>query len=113
MIENEVAGEMLTGYGYRCKIEEYHCIIKHQFHVKNKQLGKFQGLQTMLALVTISTYLIYTEICSLPMKMMLECLVKTVAKRKLFEIAGFIYCKIGTIVKNLLAAVTAKNLSAE
>ena len=106
--EREVVEESFRGYGYRWKIEEYHRHIKNQFHLEDIQIRKFEGLRTMLSILTIAMYLIYTEISSLHNQLLLCSPIKTIEKYKLHEILGFIYYKIGLIVKILLAAVTAK-----
>ena len=106
--EREVVEETFRGYGYRWKIEEYHRHIKNQFHLEDIQLRQFEGLRAMLSILTIAMYLIYTEINSLHNKLLLCSPIKTIEKYRLHEILGFIYYKIGLIVKMLLAAVTAK-----
>jgi len=106
--ERDVVEETFRGYGYRWKIEEYHRHIKNQFHLEDIQLRKIEGLRTMLSILTIAMYLLYTEISSLHHQLLLGSPVKTVEKYRLYEILGFIYYKIGLIVKMLLAAVTAK-----
>ena len=55
-------------------------------------------------------YLLYTEISSLHKQLLLSSPVKTVEKYRVYEILGFIYYKIGLIVKMLLATVMAKNI---
>lgn len=106
--EKEVVEETFRGYGYRWKIEEYHRHIKHQFHLEDIQLRKIEGLRTMLSILTIAMYLLYTEISSLHHQLLLSSRFKTVEKYRLYEILGFIYYKIGLIVKMLLSDVTAK-----
>jgi hypothetical protein len=106
--ERNVVEETIRGYGYRWKIEEYHRHIKNQFHLEDIQLRKFEGLRTMLSILTIAMYLIYTEISSLHNQLLLCSPIKTIEKYRLHEILGFIYYKIGLIVKMLLATVTVK-----
>ncbi|MGC9365403.1 MAG: hypothetical protein ACP5FZ_12665, partial [Fidelibacterota bacterium] len=86
----------------------YHRHIKHQFHLEDIQLRKIESLRTMLTLVMIAMYLIYTEIRSLHNQLLLRSNVKTIEKYRLHEVLGFIYYKIGSIVKIFLAAVTAQ-----
>jgi len=105
--EKDVVEETFRGYGYRWKIEEYHRHIKSQFHLEKIQLRKFESLQTMLSLITIAMNLIYSEISCHHQKLLLGP-IKTMEKYKLSEMVGFIYYKISTIVKNLLANVTTK-----
>ena len=62
----------------------------------------------MLSILTIAMYLLYTEISSLHKQLLLSSPVKTVEKYRVYEILGFIYYKIGLIVKMLLATVVAK-----
>lgn len=103
----EVVEETFRGYGYRWKIEEYHRHIKYQFHLEDIQLRKIESLRTMLTLVMIAMYLIYTEIRSLHNQLLLRSSVKTIEKYRLHEVLGFIYYKIGSIIRMLLASVTA------
>lgn len=106
--EKEIVEENFRGYGYRWKIEEYHRHIKSQYHLEDLQIKVFNGLQTMLSVVTIAMYLIYKEIESLHMKLLLSSGVKTLQKEKYKELVNFIYYKIGNIMKSLFANVTGR-----
>lgn len=61
----EIVRDVFEGYGKCCHIEEYHRHIKNQFNLENIQLRRYESLQTMLMVMTISMYLLYTETRSL------------------------------------------------
>jgi len=100
--EKDVVEECFRCYGYRWKIEEYHRHIKTQFNLEQIQIKKFEGLQSMLSILTITMYLIYTEISSLHDKLLLCSGIKTLPKLKIRHLRNFIYYKISTIVSCLL-----------
>lgn len=106
--EKEIVEENFRGYGYRWKIEEYHRHIKGQYHLENLQIKIFNGLQTMLSVVTIAMYLLYKEIESLHMRLLTSGGVKILQKEKYHELVNFIYYKIGSILKILFANVTGR-----
>jgi hypothetical protein len=93
----DVIKEAFTAYGFRWKIEEYHR------HIKT-----FEGLQSMLAILTIAMSVIYSSLSSLHIKLLLQSGVKTLNKEKLVELHNFIYYKISTIIKVLLANITPR-----
>jgi len=101
----EVVSEVLRGYGYRWKIEEYHRHIKTQFNLEDIQLQKFEALQSMISLLTLAMGLIYSQLKSLHLKMLKDSPIRILQKNKICELMGFIYYKIGTVVKILLSSV--------
>lgn len=104
----EIAQDTFRGYGYRWHIEEYHRHIKDQFNLENIQLRKFDRLKTMLMIMAIAMYLLYTETRSLHQQLLLENKIKTIAKANVWELVGFVYYKIGTIFRILLSTVTVR-----
>lgn len=105
----EVVSEVLSGYGYRWKIEEYHRHIKTQFNLEDIQLQKFEALQSMISLLTIAMGLIYSQLKSLHLKMLKDSPIRILQKNKICELMGFIYYKIGTVIKILLSSVEARS----
>jgi hypothetical protein len=99
----DVIKEAFTAYGFRWKIEEYHRHIKQCYRLENIQIKTFEGLQTMLAILTIAMGIIYSSLSSMHIKLLLESGVKTLNKEKMYELTNFIYYKISTIIKTLLA----------
>lgn len=99
----DVIKEAFTAYGFRWKIEEYHRHIKQCYQLENIQIKTFEGLQTMLAILTIAMGIIYSSLSSMHIKLLLESGVKTLNKEKMYELTNFIYYKISTIIKTLLA----------
>lgn len=103
--KQEVIKQCFEGYGLRWKIEEYHRHIKQQYHLEDIQVKKFEGLQSMLSILTVAMYLIYKEISSMHIKLLLESGIKTLNNGTVYELFNFIYYKIGNIIKTLFANV--------
>jgi hypothetical protein len=99
----DVISEAFKAYGFRWKIEEYHRHIKSCYKLEDIQIKTFEGLQSMLAILTIAMSLIYRSISSLHQKLILYSGIKTMNKEKSYKLFNFIYYKISTIVKILLA----------
>lgn len=99
----DIIGEAFKAYGFRWKIEEYHRHIKSCYALEDIQIKTFEGLQSMLAILTIAMSLIYRSISSLHQNLILYSGIKTMNKEKSYELFNFIYYKISTIVKMLLA----------
>lgn len=99
----DVIAEAFNAYGFRWKIEEYHRHIKQCYRLEDIQIKTFEGLQTMLAILTIAMGIIYTSLSSMHVKLLLESGIKTLNKEKKYELTNFIYYKISTIIKTLLA----------
>jgi len=102
----DVIKEAFTAYGFRWKIEEYHRHIKNCYHLENIQVKTFDGLQSMLAILKIAMGIIYSSLASLHIKLLLQSGIKTLNKEILFELRNFVYYKISTIIKTLLANMT-------
>lgn len=104
----EIIEEAFKAYGFRWKIEEYHRHIKSSYRLEDIQIKTFDGLQSMLAILTIAMSIIYSSISSLHIRLLLESGIKTLNKEKAFELCNFIYYKISTIIKVLLANLTPR-----
>lgn len=104
----EIIKETFVAYGYRWKIEEYHRHIKECYGLEDIQVKTFEGLQSMLAILTIAMSIIYRELASIHIRLLLESGVKTLNKEKIYELYNFIYYKISKILKVLLAHVKPK-----
>ncbi len=104
----EIIKEAFTAYGFRWKIEEYHRHIKQCYRLEDIQIKTFAGLQSMLAILTIAMGIIYASLSSLHIKLLLQSGVKTLNKEKMYELTNFIYYKISTIIKILLANMTPR-----
>jgi len=104
----DVIKEAFTAYGFRWKIEEYHRHIKECYKLEDIQVKTFEGLQSMLAILTIAMSMIYSSLSSLHTRLLLESGVKTLNKEKMYELCNFIYYKISTIIKVLLANMTPR-----
>lgn len=102
----DVIKEAFTAYGFRWKIEEYHRHIKNCYNLEDIQVKTFDGLQSMLAILTIAMGIIYSSLSSLHIKLLLQSGIKTLNKEKLVELRNFIYYKISTIIKTMLANMT-------
>lgn len=104
----DVIKEAFTAYGFRWKIEEYHRHIKNCYNLEDIQIKTFEGLQSMLAILTIAMSIIYSSLSSLHVKLILQSGIKTMNKEKMNELHNFIYYKISTIIKTLLANMTPR-----
>ena|GEM_PF-457572 len=104
----DVTKEAFTAYGFRWKIEEYHRHIKNCYNLEDIQVKIFEGLQSMLAILTIAMGIIYSSLSSLHIKLLLQSGIKTMNKEKMYELHNFIYYKVSTIIKILLANITPR-----
>jgi hypothetical protein len=104
----DVIQEAFKAYGFRWKIEEYHRHIKNSYNLEDVQIKTFEGLQSMLAIITVAMSIIYSSLSSLHTRLILEGKIKTMNKEKLFELHNFIYYKISTIIKAMLANLTPR-----
>ena len=100
--------EAFTAYGFRWKIEEYHRHIKSCYNLEDIQIKTFEGLQSMLAILTIAMSVIYSSLSSLHIKLLLQSGIKTLNKEKISELRNFVYYKISAIIKILLAHMTPR-----
>jgi len=104
----DIIKEAFIAYGFRWKIEEYHRHIKNCYNLEDIQIKTFEGLQSMLAILTIAMSIIYSSLSTLHIKLLLDSGVKTLNKEKMYELRNFIYYKISTIIKVLLANMTPR-----
>ncbi len=98
----EVAKWAFKGYGLRWKIEEYHRHIKQEYRLEDIQIKTFDGLQSMLAVLTVAMYMIYKKMQSLHIKLLLEAGYNYLNKHTLRELTNFIYYKLSKVVSILL-----------
>ena len=98
----EVCEECFRGYGYRWKIEEYHRHVKDQYDLEDIQIRTFAGLQSMMSVITIAMYLLYSQTRDLHDKLILNTRIKVLEKHRFRELLGFVYYKITTIFQILL-----------
>ena len=104
----DVIKETFKAYGYRWKIEEYHRHIKTCYNLEDIQIKTFEGLQSMLAILTIAMSIMYRELASIHQRLILDSGIKTMNKEKIYELYNFIYYKISKILKVLLTHVKPK-----
>ncbi len=64
----DIIKEAFTAYGFRWKIEQYHRHIKSCYNLEDIQIKTFDGLQSMLAILTIAMGIIYSSLSSLHIK---------------------------------------------
>ena len=105
---DDLIKETFTAYGFRWKIEEYHRHIKTCYNLEDIQIKTFEGLESMLAILTIAMSIIYRELSSIHTRLLLESGIKTMNKNKLHELYNFIYYKLSNIIKHLLADMKPK-----
>ena len=98
----EVAKWAFKGYGLRWKIEEYHRHIKQEYRLEDIQIKTFDGLQSMLAVLTVAMYMVYRKIQSLHFSLLLDAGYNYLNKHCVRELTNFIYYKISKVVSILL-----------
>jgi hypothetical protein len=98
----EVAKWAFKGYGLRWKIEEYHRHIKQEYKLEDIQMKTFDGLQSMLATLTVAMFMIYKKIQSLHFSLLLDAGYNYLNRHTVRELTNFIYYKISKVVSILL-----------
>lgn len=101
----QVAQWAFIGYGLRWKIEEYHRHVKQEYKLEDVQIKTFTGIQSMLAVLTVAMYIIYSKIKSMHLELLLDAGYNYLNKHIPRELLNFIYYKISKIVSNLLTPV--------
>tara|TARA_R110002072_G_C7912354_1_gene530464 strand:+ start:332 stop:850 length:519 start_codon:yes stop_codon:yes gene_type:complete len=98
----EVAKWAFKGYGLRWKIEEYHRHIKQEYKLEAIQMKTFDGLQSMLATLTVAMFIIYKKTQSLHFSLLLDAGYNYLNKHTVRELTNFIYYIISKVVSILL-----------
>ena len=98
----EVAKWAFKGYGLRWKIEEYHRHVKQEYKLEAIQMKTFDGLQSMLAILTVAMFIIYKKIQSIHFSLLLDAGYNYLNKHTVRELTNFIYYKISKVVAILL-----------
>lgn len=98
----QVAKWAFKGYGLRWKIEEYHRHIKQEYKLEDIQMKTFDGLQAMLATLTIAMFMIYKKMKALHFNLLLDAGYNYLNKHTIRELTNFIYYKISKVVSILL-----------
>lgn len=101
----EVVQWAFEGYGKRWKIEEYHRHIKQAYKLEDIQMRTFNGLQSMLAVLSVAMYILYKKTSALHVKLLLESGFNFLNKHRISELTNFIYYKLSKIISNLLTPV--------
>ena len=101
----EVAKWAFKGYGLRWKIEEYHRHVKQEYGLEDIQMKTFDGLQSILAVLTVAMYMVYKGTRAIHMELLLDAGHNYLNKHTPRELVNFIYYKISKVVSNLLTPV--------
>jgi len=104
----EVAGWAFDGYGKRWKIEEYHRHIKQSYRLEDIQMRTFNGLQSLLAILSVAMYILYKKTSALHIKLLLESGFNYLNRHRISELTNFIYYKLSKIVSHLLMPVSLR-----
>lgn len=104
----EVAKWAFTGYGLRWKIEEYHRHVKQQYKLESIQMKTFEGLQSMLAVLTVAMFMIYKKTRSIHFSLLLDTGYNYLNKHTVRELTNFIYYKISKVIAILLMPVKSR-----
>ena len=101
----EIAKWAFKGYGLRWKIEEYHRHVKQAYRLEDIQIKTYDGLQSMLAVLTVAMHIIYKKIQSIHLNLLLDAGYNYLNKHRVRELTNFIYYKISQIVSILLMPI--------
>ncbi len=101
----EIAHWAFKGYGLRWKIEEYHRHIKQTYRLEDIQIKTFNGLQSILAILTVAMYLIYKKVRAIHLELLLDAGYNYLNEHIPRELTNFIYYKISKVVSILLTPV--------
>ena len=105
----EVAKWAFRGYGLRWKIEQYHRHIKQEYRLEQVQLKTFDGLQSMLSVLTVAMYIIYKKIKAIHFGLLLDAGYNYLNKHTVTELTNFIYYKISKVVSILLTPTKSRS----
>ena len=98
----DVLLQAFKGYGLRWSIEEYHRHIKQEYGLERIQMRKFAGLQSVLAILTVAMNMMYYQLKSLHINLLLDSGINLLNKNSVSELTNFIYYKISRILSDLL-----------
>ncbi len=73
------------------------------------QDAAFTGLQSIMSVVTVAMYLLYSQTRELHDKMILETNIEVMEKYQFSELLGFVYYKITTILQILLIGTRVRS----
>jgi len=107
--KKEILDQAFKGYGYRWSIEEYHRHIKQEYNLEDIQMKTFTGIQSILAVLTVAMNIIYNELKSIHIKLLLDSGVNLLNKNTVKELFNFIYYKISKITAVLLNDVNIRH----
>ncbi len=105
----KVAKWAFRGYGLRWKIEEYHRHIKQEYKLEQVQLKTFDGLQSMLSVLTVAMYIIYKKIKAIHFGLLLDAGYNYLNKHTVRELTNFIYYKISKVISILLMPTKSRS----
>lgn len=108
----KVVNKCFKAYGFRWHIEEYHRHLKTQYDLESIQLMNFNSIQTMVTLLMISMYFIYTEMGKISWYILSNGPLKfDMGKNKYSLDKKFVYYMIGKQIAKILSEVTVKKLN--
>ena len=107
--KKEIVDQAFKGYGYRWSIEEYHRHVKQEYNLEDIQMKTFIGLQSVLAVLTVAMNIIYNELKSIHIKLLLDSGINLLNKNSVWELFNFIYYKISKITAILLNDVNIRH----
>jgi hypothetical protein len=107
--QEDIAKQAFKGYGLRWSIEEYHRHIKQEYKLEAIQMRTFTGLQSMLAVMTIAMSMIYYQIKSIHIKLLLDTGLNLLNKNRFEELINFFYYKISKIISFVLTGAKVRH----
>jgi hypothetical protein len=92
-----------VGYGHRWKIEEVHRQIKSDYELEGICLQRYEALKSMNALLWAAVSFLYTRLENLNREIIFHAELGLVNRRRFSDLFRFIYYKLASAVKRLLA----------
>ncbi len=92
-----------VGYGHRWKIEEVHRQIKSDYELESICLQRYAALKSMNALLWAAVSFLYTRLENLHKEIIFHAELALVNRRRFSDLFRFIYYKLASAVKRLLA----------
>ncbi len=78
---------------------------KQEYGLEDVQMKTFDGLQSMLAVLTVAMYMVYRKIRAIHFGLLLDSGYNYLNRNTTKELVNFIYYKISKVVSNLLMPV--------
>ena len=103
-----VVEKVFKGYGLRWRIEEVHREVKQDYHLEQICVRRYDALKNFIALLFVMLGFLYTKLNPLVRNIDLLSRLNLLYRRRMKELAGFIYYKLAAVARICLSG-TRKN----